>query len=42
LPGYHGYVLSNPRPLPFRACKGQLGIWGRFAIRDGRVVEVAA
>lgn len=25
--GPHGFVLRNPRPLPFRVCRGQLGFF---------------
>lgn len=25
--GPYGFVLANPRPLPFRPCRGQLGIF---------------
>lgn len=25
--GPFGWVLANPRPLPFRALRGQLGLW---------------
>jgi hypothetical protein len=25
--GPFGFVLANPKPLPFRACKGQLGLF---------------
>lgn len=25
--GDYGFVLRNPKPLPFQACKGALGFW---------------
>ena len=25
--GPYGWVLANPRPVPFYACRGKLGIW---------------
>jgi hypothetical protein len=42
MPGAYGFVLADPEPLPFRACKGTGNMWGRFVIRDGLVVEVTA
>lgn len=27
MPGHWHWVLARPRPLPFRSCKGQLGIF---------------
>ena len=44
LPGYHGFVLQNVEPLPFRPCKGALSLWGRWRVENGRAVpvEVAA
>lgn len=38
LPGYFGWVLTDPEPLPFRPCGGAQGLWGRFEMRDGQVV----
>ena len=31
--GPYGYVLANPKPLPFKACKGHLGFWEPAALR---------
>lgn len=25
--GKYGFLLKNPRPLPFTPCKGRLGLW---------------
>lgn len=33
-----GFRLRNVRPLPFLPCKGALGFWGDFDLRDGLVV----
>jgi len=38
--GQFGFALVEVVPLPFHPCKGALGFWGSFAVRDGRV-EVA-
>lgn len=38
--GQYGFELVDVEALPFHPCKGALGFWGSFAVRDGRV-EVA-
>jgi hypothetical protein len=35
-----GFRLRNVRPLPFLPCKGALGFWGNFEIRDGKAVQL--
>jgi hypothetical protein len=42
--GQFGFVLRHVAPLPFYPCKGSLGFWGSFRIREGLVerTEVAA
>lgn len=35
-----GFRLRNVRPLPFLPCKGALGFWGNFEIRDGQAVQL--
>lgn len=35
-----GFRLRNVRPLRFLPCKGALGFWGNFEIRDGRAVQL--
>jgi hypothetical protein len=37
MPGAFGFVLEDCTPLPFYRCKGQLSLWGSFALRDGAV-----
>jgi len=27
IPGHWHWVLADPKPIPFQACKGRLGIW---------------
>lgn len=39
MPGCHGFMLGDPEPLPFRPCKGALGFWGHFELRNGLVVS---
>jgi hypothetical protein len=36
----YGFVLGDTRPLPFLPCKGSLGFWGDFEIRDGKAVQL--
>lgn len=36
----HGFRLRNVCPLPFLPCKGALGFWGNFEIRDGKAVQL--
>lgn len=36
----YGFRLANVRPLPFLPCKGSLGFWGNFEIRDGQAVQL--
>jgi hypothetical protein len=38
VPGQFGFVLADPEPLPFRPCKGQVGLWGGFTVIGGLVV----
>jgi hypothetical protein len=38
MPDQFGFVLGDQRPLPFLPCKGALGFWGSFEIRDGKAV----
>jgi hypothetical protein len=38
VPGHFGFVLAEPKSLPFRACKGQLSLWGDWSIVDGRAL----
>jgi hypothetical protein len=40
MPDQFGFVLRNARPLPFLPCKGALGFWGDFEIRDGKAVQL--
>jgi hypothetical protein len=40
MPEQHGFVLGDQRPLPFLPCKGALGFWGNFEIRDGKAVQL--
>ncbi len=42
MPGYFGWVLANPRPVEFAPWRGQQNLWGRFEVRAGDVLEVAA
>lgn len=39
-PEQFGFRLRNVRPLPFLPCKGALGFWGNFEIRDGKAVQL--
>jgi hypothetical protein len=39
MPEQYGFVLGDTRPLPFLPCKGSLGFWGSFEIRDGQAVR---
>lgn len=36
----YGFRLRDVRPLPFLPCKGALGFWGNFEIRDGKAVQL--
>lgn len=38
--GQFGFRLRNVHPLPFLPCKGALGFWGNFEIRDGKAVQL--
>lgn len=40
MPEQFGFVLGDQRPLPFLPCKGALGFWGNFDIRDGKAVQL--
>jgi hypothetical protein len=46
--GRFGFVLANPRPLPFIACKGALGFWrvpavaALIAVANGPIREEAS
>lgn len=40
MPEQFGFVLGDVRPLPFLPCKGALGFWGNFEIRDGKAVQL--
>jgi len=42
MPEQYGFVLGDARPLPFLPCKGALGFWGDFEIRDGQAVQLVA
>lgn len=35
-----GFRIRDPRQLPFLPCKGALGFWGNFEIRDGKAVQL--
>lgn len=39
--GQYGFVLRHARPLPFVPCKGALGFWGDFEVRDGAAVRTS-
>jgi hypothetical protein len=39
MPGYLGWTLADPEPLPFLRCPGQLGLWGDFDVVDGKAVR---
>lgn len=41
LPGQFGFVLTDVEPVRFHPCKGSLGFWGEFGVRDGRVEGTA-
>jgi hypothetical protein len=36
----YGFVIADTKPLPFLPCKGALGFWGNFEIRDGKAVRL--
>lgn len=36
----YGFCLRNQQPLPFLACRGALGFWGNFELRDGKAVQL--
>lgn len=36
----YGFRLKNVQALPFLPCKGALGFWGNFEIRDGQAVQL--
>jgi hypothetical protein len=38
MPEQFGFVLDASRPLPFLPCKGALGFWGDFEVRNGKAV----
>lgn len=38
MPEQYGFRLRNVRPLPFLPCRGALGFWGDFDLRDGKAV----
>jgi hypothetical protein len=38
--GQYGFVLRNVGSLPFQPCKGALGFWGSFELRDGKAVQL--
>lgn len=40
MPGQYGFKLGGAAPLPFLPCKGALGFWGNFTIRNGMAVAV--
>lgn len=40
VPGQYGLILHDRRRLPFLPCKGALGFWGSFEIRNGRAVKL--
>jgi len=40
MPEQFGFVIADTRPLPFLPCKGALGFWGNFEIRDGKAVQL--
>lgn len=40
MPEQYGFVLGDMRPLPFLPCKGALGFWGNFEIRDSQAVQL--
>lgn len=40
MPDQHGFVLRDVRQIPFLPCKGALGFWGNFEIRDGKAVRL--
>jgi hypothetical protein len=39
IPDHHGLILHDRRPLQFLPCKGALGFWGNFEIRDGKAAQ---
>lgn len=38
--GQYGFSLIDVEPIPFLPCKGALGFWGNFEIRDGKAVQL--
>jgi hypothetical protein len=38
--GQYGFMLGGITPLPFLPCKGALGFWGNFDVRDGQAVAL--
>jgi hypothetical protein len=40
MPDQFGLVLRDVQPLPFLPCKGALGFWGDFEIRNGKAVQL--
>jgi hypothetical protein len=38
--GQYGFALVDVQQLPFLACKGALGFWGNFELRDGKAVPL--
>lgn len=40
MPEQFGFQLRGVRHLPFLACKGALGFWGNFEIRNGEAVRL--
>ncbi len=40
MPDQFGFVIADTKPLPFLACKGALGFWGNFEVRDGKAVRL--
>ena len=40
MPEQFGFVLGDTQLLPFLPCKGSLGFWGHFQIRDGKAVQI--
>lgn len=40
MPEQYGFVIADTRPLPFLPCKGALGFWGNFDLRDGKAVQL--
>jgi hypothetical protein len=40
MPEQYGFALFDVLPLPFLECKGALGFWGAFELRDGKAVRL--